>query len=64
MSQVLNIGPKGQRRRKIVGYIVLALTIAGAGLMLFYHAPLWSRFLIFFPAWFAGMEIFQAREKT
>jgi len=64
MSQVLNIGPKGQQRRKMVGYILLALTIMGAGLMLIYQAPLWARFLIFFPAWFAGLEIFQAREKT
>jgi hypothetical protein len=64
MSQVLNIGPKGQHRRKVVGYILLALTIMGAVLMFVYHAPLWARLLLFFPAWFAGLEIFQAREKT
>ncbi|HEV2912203.1 MAG TPA: hypothetical protein VGX92_02705 [Pyrinomonadaceae bacterium] len=64
MSQILNIGPKGARRRRIIGYVVLALTVTCAALMWIYHAPLWSRFLVFFPAWFAGLEIFQAREKT
>ena len=48
----------------MVGYILLALTIMGALLMLIYHAPLWARLLIFLPAWFACLEIFQAREKT
>lgn len=64
MSQVLNIGLKGQRRRKMIGIIVLAVSVAIAGLMVFFHAPLWSRALIFLPALFAGMELFQAREKT
>jgi uncharacterized protein (DUF983 family) len=64
MSQVLNIGPKGQARRRVVGIITLALTVAVAALMVYFHAPLWARLLIFLPAWFAGLELFQAREKT
>lgn len=64
MEQVSNIGPAGQRRRKLVGYALLALTIAAAGLLVAHHAPAWQRLLVFFPAWFAGLELFQAREKT
>ena len=61
---IANIGPRGRRMRLRNG-ILMALAAAGwvaAALLL--HLPRPALLLVFFPAWLAGLGIFQATEKT
>ena len=63
-SDVINIGPREQRKRRVMGAVAL---FAGAGLaflLIAWDTPRWSRLVIFFPIWIAALGFFQAREKT
>lgn len=63
-SMAANIGPREQRKRRVMGAVAL---IAGVGLafaLVVLDAPRWSRFFIFLPIWIAALGFFQAREKT
>ena len=60
----INIGPREQFKRRILGRVALiaaaALTVALIG----YQAPRATRLVIFFPLWMSALGFFQAREKT
>ncbi|HEX8096761.1 MAG TPA: hypothetical protein VF507_01940 [Pyrinomonadaceae bacterium] len=63
-AAAINIGPQQQRRRWVTGLIALAFALALAALLVYFHAPRWSRLFVFLPAIIAGLGFFQAREKT
>jgi hypothetical protein len=59
----INIGPREQFKRRILGRVAL---IAGAALtvvLVGYGAPRPIRLVIFFPLWMAALGFFQARDK-
>lgn len=62
-SRVVNIGPREERKRRLMGIVALTVGIGLAFLLVVLAAPRWSRLAIFFPVWMAGLGLFQAREK-
>lgn len=62
--EAINIGERERRKRRVMGFVALASGVGLAFLMVVYDAPRWSRLVIFFPVWLAGLGLFQAREKT
>ena len=60
----MNIGPREQRKRRILGVVALTVGVGVAFVLVIYGAPRWSRVVIFFPIWIAGLGLMQAREKT
>lgn len=60
----MNIGPREQRKRRILGIVALTVGVGTAFVLVIYDAPRWSRLIIFFPIWIAGLGLMQAREKT
>lgn len=63
-SAATNIGPREQTKRRLLGIVALVCGVGVAFLMVVLGAPRWSRVLVFFPLWMAGLGMFQAREKT
>lgn len=63
-SAAINIGPREQRKRRILGVVALTVGVAAAFVLVVMGAPRWSRAIIFFPIWLAGLGLMQAREKT
>ncbi|MER3429316.1 MAG: hypothetical protein C4334_14730 [Pyrinomonas sp.] len=63
-GEVCNIGTKERRKRRLLGFAALAIGVAMAFLMIVFQTPRWSRIVIFFPLWIAGLGLLQAREKT
>jgi uncharacterized membrane protein len=59
-----NIGPRGRRKRRVLGIVSLTVAVGVAFLLVAFDAPRWSRLVIFFPLWMAGLGLLQAREKT
>lgn len=64
MSSAINIGPREQRKRRLLGFVALTVGVGLAFVLVFSAAPRWQRLLIFFPIWMAGLGLMQAREKT
>jgi len=64
VSKVSNIGPREQRKRRLLGIVALTVGIAAAFLLVVYDAPRLLRAVVFFPVWMAGLGLLQAREKT
>jgi hypothetical protein len=63
-SAAINIGPRERLKRRVMGVVAL---LFGAGLafwLITAGTPRWSRIVIFFPLWIAGLGLIQAREKT
>jgi len=60
----VNIGPREQLKRRVMGIVFLAVGAVLAFLMIAYDAPRLFRVAVFFPLWMAGLGLFQAREKT
>ncbi|OLE53318.1 MAG: hypothetical protein AUG51_13660 [Acidobacteria bacterium 13_1_20CM_3_53_8] len=60
----INIGPREQRKRRIMGFAALAAGVLLAFALIALYAPRWSRIILFFPIWIAALGLFQAREKT
>jgi hypothetical protein len=60
----MNIGPLEQRKRRVLGIVALTVGVAVAFVLVIYDAPRWSRLIIFFPIWIAGLGLLQAREKV
>lgn len=63
-AEVINIGAREQRTRRLLGIVALTVGVAAAFVLVVYDAPRWSRAIVFFPIWIAGLGLMQAREKT
>ena len=60
----INIGPREQFKRRILGRVALIVSVALTLVLIGYDAPRLSRLIIFFPLWMAALGFFQARDKT
>ena len=63
-TQVRNLGPAGRRRRLIMGIVMLAVGVAGAGFLLLAGAGPALRALLFLPFWVGALGVLQARAHT
>lgn len=63
-SAAINIGPREQRKRRLMGVVSLTVGVGLAFALVVYGAPRLTRLIIFFPIWMAGLGLMQAREKT
>lgn len=63
-TSIINLGPREVRKRRLMGIVALAAGGGLAFLSVVMEAPRWSRLIVFFPIWMAGLGLFQAREKT
>lgn len=59
-----NIGPRERSKRRLLGIVALTVSVGVAFVLVVYGAPRWSRLVLFFPVWMAGLGLLQAREKT
>ena len=64
VSEASNIGPREQRKRRLLGIVALTVGVAAAFLLVVYDAPRPLRAVVFFPVWMAGLGLLQARERT
>lgn len=60
----INLGPRETRKRRLMGIVGLTVGAGLAFVLVVYDAPRWSRLIVFFPIWIAGLGLLQAREKT
>jgi hypothetical protein len=63
-TEAANIGPRERRKRRVLGIVSLTVAVGVAFLLVSFGAPRWSRLVVFFPLWMAGLGLLQAREKT
>ena len=63
-SDAINIGPREQRKRRMMGIVALSVGVGAAFILIVYGAPRILRLVIFLPLWIAGLGLLQAREKT
>jgi hypothetical protein len=63
-AEAINIGPREQRKRRLLGLVALTVGVGAAFVLVVFEAPRWSRAVVFFPVWLAGLGLLQAREKT
>ena len=63
-QEVANIGPRERRKRRLLGIVSLTVAVGAAVVRVAFGAPRWSRLVLFFPLWMAGLGLLQAREKT
>jgi hypothetical protein len=59
-----NIGPREQSKRRLLGIVSLTVGVGIAFVLVVWGAPRWSRLVVFFPVWMAGLGLLQARDKT
>jgi hypothetical protein len=64
LSDAINIGPREQRKRRLLGIVALTIGTGLAFVLVTTNAPRWSRAIVFLPIWIAGLGLIQAREKT
>ena len=60
----INIGPREQFKRRILGRVALIASAALTVALIGYDAPRLFRLVIFFPLWMAALGFFQARDKV
>jgi len=48
-SEVCNIGPREQRKRRLLGIVALTIGVAAAFVLVVYDAPRWTRLVVFLP---------------
>ncbi len=63
-SSAINIGPREQRKRRMLGIVALTVGVAAAFVLVVYGAPRWSRLIVFPLIWMAGLGLMQARERV
>lgn len=63
-NHAINLGPREISKRRLMGIVALAAGGVLAFLSVVMEAPRWSRLIVFFPIWVAGLGLFQAQEKT
>ena len=49
---------------RLLGVVALTVGVSTAFVLVILQAPRWSRAIVFFPIWIAGLGLIQAREKT
>lgn len=64
VSTASNIGPREQRKRRLLGIVSLTVGVATAFVLVVLDAPRPLRVVVFFPVWLAGLGLLQAREQT
>lgn len=64
LTEAINIGPREQRKRRLMGIVGLTVGVGAAFLLVVYGSPRLLRLIVFFPIWLAGLGLLQAREKT
>jgi hypothetical protein len=64
ISEAINIGPRERRKRRLMGVVALTVGVGLAFVLVIFQAPRWSRAIVFFPIWIAGLGLIQSREKT
>jgi hypothetical protein len=62
-TTAINIGPREERKRRLMGIVALSVSVCMAFVLVVFGMSRWLRLVIFFPAWMAGLGMFQAREK-
>ena len=60
----MNIGPREERKRLIMGIVALAVGLGIAAGLMVIGVDRWWRLGLFFPFWIAALGIFQALEQT
>jgi hypothetical protein len=60
----MNIGPKEQRKRLVMGITAVVFGIGIAAVLISSGIDQWWRLALFIPFWMGALSIFQAREKT
>jgi hypothetical protein len=63
-TSAINLGPREQRKRRLMGIVALTVGVALAFALVVTGAPRLARVVVFFPIWMAGLGLFQARERT
>ena len=63
-TEAANIGPRERRKRRLLGIVSLTVAVGVAFVLVAFGAPRWTRLVVFFPLWMAGLGLLQAREKT
>jgi len=63
-TEAFNIGPREQRKRRVMGIVSLTVGVSLAFLLVVLGAPRLARLVVFFPVWIAGLGLLQSREKT
>ncbi|MFL6253391.1 MAG: OapA N-terminal domain-containing protein [Pyrinomonadaceae bacterium] len=63
-TEAANIGPRERRKRRLLGIVSLTVAVGVAFVLVSFGAPRWSRLVVFFPLWMAGLGLLQARDKT
>jgi hypothetical protein len=61
---VPNIGPGEQRKRRLMGMILLVVSLGVVGTLLALDSPRWWRGTVFLPLWGSMLGFFQARRRT
>jgi hypothetical protein len=64
MTEAINIGPRERRKRRLLGVVALTIGVGLAFVLVIFQAPRWSRAVIFFPIWIAGLGLLQSRERV
>jgi hypothetical protein len=63
-TDAFNIGPREQRKRRLMGLVALTAGVAAAFVLVTTDAPRALRLVVFLPIWIAGLGLMQARERT
>jgi hypothetical protein len=63
-TEAINIGPRERRKRRVLGFVALTVGVSLAFVLVIMQAPRWSRAVVFFPVWIAGLGLIQSREQT
>ncbi len=63
-GRAVNIGPREQRKRLIMGVATLAMSVGIAIGLIYSGIDWWWRLGLFFPFWMAALGLFQALEET
>ena len=56
-NEAVNIGPRERRKRRLLGVVALTVGVGAAFVLVIFEAPRWSRALVFFPVWMAGLGL-------
>jgi len=63
-SEAINIGPREQTRRRVMGLVALTVGVGTVFVLVANGSPRLLRLIVFFPFWIAGLGLLQTREKT